>query len=48
MNDIDRVQLNKMISANNVEDCTQQIRDKKHSKLIHDDVTKMLELNMRV
>ena len=47
MNDIDRIQLNKMISANNVEDCTQQIRDKKHSKLIHDDVTKMLELKKK-
>ena len=47
MDEIDRIQLNKMISANNVEDCTQQIRDKKHSKLIHDDVTKMLELKKK-
>ena len=47
MDDIDRIQLNKMIAANNVEDYTQQIREKKHSKLIHDDVTKMLELKKK-
>ena len=47
MDDIDRIQLNKMISANNVEDCTEQIRSKKHSKKIRDDVTKMLELKKK-
>ena len=47
MDDIDRIQLNKMIAANDVEDCTQQIRDKKHSKKIRDDVTKMLELKKK-
>ena len=47
MDDIDRIQLDKMIAANNVEDYTQQIREKKHSKLIHDDVTKMLELKKK-
>ena len=38
MNSIDRLQLNKMIQANNVEDCTDNIRNKKHSDKIKTDV----------
>ena len=47
MDDLDRIQLNKMITANNVEDCTEAIRNKKHSKKIRDDVTKMLDLKKK-
>jgi len=47
MDDSARLQLDKMIAANNVEDCTQDIRDKKHSGKIRDDVTKMLELKKK-
>ncbi len=42
-----RLQLDKMITENNVEDCTQDIRDKKHSGKIRDDVTKMLDLKKK-
>lgn len=44
MNNLDKLNLQKMISANNVEDCTQDIRDKKHSGLIKQDVKTMLFL----
>jgi len=47
MDDLDRIQLNKMIAANDVEDCTDAIRNKKHSKKIRDDVTKMLDLKKK-
>ena len=47
MDELDRIQLNKMIAANDVEDCTEAIRNKKHSKKIRDDVTKMLELKKK-
>jgi len=43
MDDNERLHLQKMISANNVEDCTQSIRDKKHSDLIRKDVNIMLK-----
>ena len=44
MNTSDKLQLEKMIQANDVEDCTQNIRDKKHSDKIKKDVEKLLEL----
>ena len=44
MNNNERIQLNKMISENNVTDCTEEIRAKKHSKKIYDDVTCLLKL----
>ena len=44
MNNLDKLNLQKMISANDVEDCTQDIRDKKHSVLIKHDVKAMLFL----
>jgi hypothetical protein len=47
MNSIDRLQLEKMIQANDVEDCTGEIRDKKHSKKIRDDVTTMIDMKKK-
>ena len=47
MNSNDRLQLEKMINDNNVVDCTQDIRDKKHSPKIRKDVTKMIELKKK-
>ena len=44
MNNLDKLNLQKMISANNVEDCTQDIRDKKHSGIIKQDIKTMLFL----
>ena len=44
---MDRLQLQKMIDANNVVDCTQEIRDKKHSQLIKEDVTHLMELKKK-
>ena len=44
---MDRLQLQKMIDANNVVDCTQDIRDKKHSQLIKADVACMLDLKRK-
>lgn len=47
MNSIDRLQLEKMIQANDVEDCTGEIRTKKHSKKIRDDVTTMIDMKKK-
>ena len=44
MNNLDRIQLEKMIQANDAEDNTAQIRELKHSALIHQDVGTMLNL----
>ena len=41
MNNFDRLNLEKMIKTNNVEDCTQEIRDKGHSILIQNDLNKL-------
>ena len=41
---MDRLQLQKMIDANNVVDCTEDIRQKKHSPLIKKDVACLLDL----
>ena len=40
----ERIQLDKMLRANNTEDCTNEIREKKLSKLLKNDVKKMIEL----
>ena len=40
----ERLQLNKLINANDVEDVTQNIRDRKHSSLIKNDIDTMLIL----
>jgi hypothetical protein len=44
MNHLDKLNLQKMINANNVEDCTEDIREKKHSRLIKQDLNSMLFL----
>jgi len=42
MNNQERLHLSKLINANDVEDVTQNIRDRKHSTLIKDDIDKMM------
>jgi hypothetical protein len=44
---IDRVQLEKMIDANQAENFTEDIRAKKHSKLIRDDVARLVGLKKK-
>ena len=44
MDDTQRLQLQKMLSANQVEDCTDKIRSVKHSKQIRNDVQTLLKL----
>lgn len=44
MDNQQRLQLNKMIKANDVEDVTDSIREKKHSMLIKNDIEAMLVL----
>ena len=44
MNNTDRINLDRMIRENDVEDCTEEIRRKRHSELIRTDVTKLLDL----
>ena len=44
MDERERLQLSKMIKANNVEDVTQNIRDKKHSGLIRADIQTMINI----
>lgn len=47
MDTLDKLNLHKMIDANNVQDCTDEIRTKKHSKLIGDDVTRLVALKKK-
>lgn len=47
MNQSERIQLKKMINDNNVEDMTNDIREKKHSEKIRTDVTRMIELKKK-
>ena len=47
MDNLDRLNLNKMINTNNVQDCTDDIRQKKHSQLIRDDVTRLMSLKQK-
>jgi len=47
MNNSERIHLQKMINANNVTDCTDEIREKKHSGKIYADVTRLLELKTK-
>ncbi len=47
MNNTERIQLQKMINANNVTDYTEEIRAKKHSQKIYTDVTRLLELKTK-
>lgn len=47
MDNVNRLQLEKMIRENNIEDVTQEIRDKKHSEFIRRDVKRMIELKTK-
>ena len=47
MNETESLQLKKMISENQVEDQTNDIREKKHSEKIRTDVTRMIELKKK-
>jgi len=47
MDTLDRINLNKMIDANNVQDCTDEIRSKKHSPLIREGVAHLLALKKK-
>jgi len=47
MDNVNRLQLEKMIRDNDVEDCTGEIRAKKHSKKIRDDVTAMIDMKKK-
>lgn len=47
MNDLDKLNLQKMISANNVEDVTDDIRRKKHSSRIRNDVKQLVSLRSK-
>ncbi len=44
MNNFDKINLEKMIKTNNVEDCTKEIRTKEHSDLIKQDVMILIKL----
>lgn len=44
MDNSQRLQLDKLIRANNVEDVTEDIRERKHSQLIKNDISVMLSL----
>ena len=44
MNNFDKINLEKMIKTNNVEDCTQEIRTKEHSDLIKKHVMILIKL----
>ena len=48
MDNNQRLQLDKLIRANNVEDVTQDIRERKHSLLIREDITKMVNFKKTV
>lgn len=47
MNQSESLQLKKMISENNVTDYTSDIREKNHSELIRNDVTRMVDLKKK-
>jgi hypothetical protein len=44
---MDRLQLQKMIDANSVVDCTQEIRDKKHSQPLREEVARLIALKTK-
>ena len=47
MDQTDKLNLQKMIKANDVEDCTDSIRSNKHSDLIQQDVQKLIDLKKK-
>ena len=48
MDTLERLNLHKMIDANNVKDCTEEIRAKRHSPLIREDISRMLQLKKNI
>ena len=48
MNNVERLNLQKMINENDVKDETENIREKKHSSLIRDDVIRFVELKKKI
>lgn len=48
MNDNQRLQLQKMISANDVEDNTELIRELKHSHILRENIEKLVELKRTI
>ena len=47
MDNNDRLHLSKMINANNVADCTEEIREKKHSQPLREDVVRLMSLKKK-
>ena len=47
MNNVERLNLQKMINENDVKDETENIREKKHSSLIREDVIRFVELKKK-
>ena len=47
LNDQEKLDLKKLISANDTEDCTEEIRSKKQSVLIRNDVKQMVYLKQK-
>lgn len=47
MNNLERINLQKMINENNVTDYTNDIREKKHSMKIYEDVNRLLDLKSK-
>jgi hypothetical protein len=47
MNRSERLQLDKMIKENNVQDFTKEIREKRHSKFLREDVSRFLEFKKK-
>jgi len=47
MNDSDRLQLQKMITVNNVEDQTELIRELKHSYILQDNINSLLQIKQK-
>jgi hypothetical protein len=47
MDNLDRLNLQKMLKTNDVQDCTESIRTNRHSSLIHKDVQELLDLKKK-
>lgn len=47
MNELNRLDLERMIKENDVKDCTEEIREKKHSDLIRKDINALLEVKKK-
>ena len=47
MDKVDKINLQKMIASNDVQDYTEEIKQKKHSGIIRQEVTKLVELKQK-